>query len=75
MLFLSHRISRKRSERKSNPDSIRFLGYAKGSIAELFTQASVASNLNILPKETASYLKKESMEISSMIEALIKRLQ
>ena len=62
------------SERGSNKDFGRFLSYAKGSSGELFTQATIANNLNLITEESASFLKKEALEISSMIEALIQRL-
>jgi four helix bundle protein len=62
------------SERRSEPDSIRFLSYAKSSAAELFTQATIANNLSIISPDTAQHLQKESLELASMIEALIQRL-
>jgi len=62
------------SERRSEPDFIRFLSYSKSSAAELYTQATIANNLSIISPDTAQYLQKESLELASMIEALIQRL-
>ena len=62
------------SERGSDKGFIRFLRYAKGSSGELYTQAIIAHKLNLISEESASFLKQESLEVSSMIEALTQRL-
>lgn len=63
------------SARRSNPDFIRFLNYAKGSAAELFTQNSIAAKRSIVSGEIAEAISIESLELLSMIEGLIQRLE
>ena len=63
------------SARRSNPDFVRFLNYSKGSAAELFTQNSIAAKRSIISQEIAEAILSESLELLSMIEGLIQRLE
>lgn len=63
------------SARRSNPDFIRFLNYSKGSAAELFTQTVIAEKRDIVSHEIAESISTESLELLSMIEGLIQRLE
>lgn len=61
--------------RRSNPDFIHFLNYSKGSAAELFTQNSIAAKRSIVSRQIAKTISTESLELLSMIEGLIQRLE
>ena len=63
------------AERGSNPDFIRFLHIAKGSVAELRTQTYIAFEINILPEEARVELVDECVELSKMLHGLIKSLK
>ena len=63
------------AERGSNPDFIRFLHIAKGSLAELRTQTYIAFKINILSEETRVELVGECVELSKMLHGLIKSLK
>jgi len=51
--------------------SIRFFYIAKGSSAELLTQAEIAMEVGYLSKEDFSHVEKECKAISSMLTRLI----
>lgn len=63
------------SERDSKLDYIRFLRIAKGSNGELRTQLYIASKLAQISQEKLTPLIKESKEISSMLQGLIRSIQ
>jgi len=63
------------AERGSNPDFIRFLHSAKGSVAELRTQTYIAFEINILPEAARVELVDECVELSKMLHGLIKSLK
>jgi four helix bundle protein len=56
----------------TDKQSIRFFYIAKGSIAELLTQAIIAYEIGYLDKETFKFLEKECQAISGMLTRLIK---
>ena len=56
------------AERDSTAEFIRFLHVAKGSAAELRTQAYIASRVKIIPDPVQRELVDELKSISSMIE-------
>ena len=60
------------SEKNSNRDFARFLYIAKGSIAELVTQLTIAHEIGYLCKEEYVQLNDKCMIISKMIAGLIK---
>ena len=62
-------------ERDSDGDFVRFLRIAKGSNGELRTQTYVAVELGILDKDAGMRIVKESKEISSMLQGLIRSVQ
>lgn len=62
------------SERDSRQDFIRFLRIAKGSAAELRTQAYIAGRLDILTKADTDNFIRELKEISAMLQGLIRSL-
>jgi len=57
---------------ESDKSSIRHFRIAKGSCAELYTQAIISNRINYLNKEDFDYLKKECQEILGMLSNLIK---
>jgi four helix bundle protein len=57
---------------ESDKSSIRHFRIAKGSSAELYTQAIISNRINYLNKEDFDYLKKECQEILGMLSNLIK---
>ncbi len=63
------------SERNSGNEFILFLGYAKGSCAELRTQLFIAGNIGIIARELIEPLLDELTQISAMLHALIKKLK
>lgn len=62
------------AERGSQKDFARFLHIAKGSAAELRTQLEIAFQINIVDLEIKTKLKLELIEISKMLQGLIKHL-
>jgi len=63
------------AERGSKPDYIRFLCIAKGSAAELRTQAYIAQSIGLIEKITAEELLGELNELSAMLQGLIKSIR
>jgi four helix bundle protein len=63
------------AERDSRSEFIRFLHIAKGSAAELRTQAYIAQRIGVLSASDASTLVAELKEISSMLHGLITSLK
>lgn len=63
------------AERGSAPDFIRFLHIAKGSAAELRTQAYIAGRIKIISEKTQKELANELISMSKMIHGLIKSLK
>jgi four helix bundle protein len=62
------------AERDSKAEFIRFLHIAKGSAAELRTQAYIARKIGILAEETQKEITEELKTISSKLHSLIKSL-
>ena len=63
------------AERDSTAEFIRFLHVAKGSAAELRTQAYIASRVKIIPDPVQRELVDELKSISGMIHGLINALK
>lgn len=63
------------AERDSKAEYVRFLHIAKGSAAELRTQAYIAQRISSLPDPEARFLITELKEISSMLHGLIKSIK
>lgn len=63
------------SDRGSLKEFIRFLNIARGSSAELRTQAYIAGKLEIISKEQTQQIVTETQEISAMIQGLIRSLK
>lgn len=63
------------AERDSKQEFVRFLHIAKGSAAELRTQAYIAQQINILANDTALELINDLKKISAMIHNLIKTIK
>jgi four helix bundle protein len=59
-------------ERESHSEAIPFLYYAKGSCGELRTQIHIGSQIGYIQAAKSQEWLKETVEISSMIKALIK---
>jgi four helix bundle protein len=58
--------------RWSRRDCVHFLVIARGSAAEVETQLFLAEDLNFLRREVAESLRNEAVEISRMLNGLIK---
>jgi four helix bundle protein len=56
----------------SDRSSIRHLRIAKGSSAELYTQSIISNRIGYLEKHDFEYLKRECIDILSMLSGLIK---
>ena len=63
------------AERSSSLEFIRFLNSAKGSAAELRTQLYIASEIGVIDDSERNVLKKELIEISSMLQSLIRSIK
>lgn len=63
------------SERDSRQDFIRFLRIAKGSAAELRTQAYIAKKLDLITKPSADQIIQETKDLSAMLQGLIRSFE
>ena len=59
-------------ERDTNKEAVRFLYIAKGSLAEVITQAMIAREIGYLPEAEYDYVVGQSDEIGKMLGKLIK---
>lgn len=59
-------------EREAHSEAIPFLSYAKGSCGELRTQIHIGAQIGYIHAAKSQEWLKETVEISSMIKALIK---
>ena len=60
------------NERGSDRDCTRFLYFARGSLAELSTQAEIGAAVGLLALEVASRWQQECDEIARMLASLIR---
>ena len=60
--------------RNSTKDYIRFLQISNGSLYELETQLQIAKNLGYVTNEIFNSISQECMEISKMLNTLIRKL-
>jgi four helix bundle protein len=60
------------NERGSDRDGARFFYFARGSLAELSTQADIASAIGLLEGELAKQWIRECDELGRMLAALIR---
>jgi four helix bundle protein len=58
-------------ELKTNKQSVQYFFTAKGSVAELMTQALIAFEIGYINLDDFNYLKNECQAISSMLTKLI----
>ncbi len=61
-------------ERSSDREKRNFLNYAKGSCAELRTQAYIGIEVGYIPKDVGDKWVTETLELSSMISGLMQYL-
>jgi four helix bundle protein len=54
-------------ERETDKEAVRYFYIAKGSSAEVLTQATIAFEIGYIPKETFMEIEKGCIEISSML--------
>ena len=59
-------------ERGTNKDALRFLLIARGSLAELETQLSVAEDLGIIPQPTVVQMASQLDEVARLLGGTIK---
>ena len=59
-------------ERESQKENINFLSYAKGSCGELRCQIYIGMDIEYIPKNVGKKWIQETIEISSMLNGLIK---
>jgi four helix bundle protein len=59
-------------ELDTNQQAIRHFFIAKGSAAEVFTQALIAHEIGYIEKESFKFIEKERTAISSMLSRLIR---
>jgi four helix bundle protein len=62
-------------DRESIKDKRKFLNYAKGSCAELRTQAYIGIEIGYITKQTGKTWVQETREISAMLTGLMKNLR
>ncbi len=62
------------AERNANPEFMHFIGIAKGSAAELRTQAYLAIDLGFLPPPAGTALVDETKGLGAKLEALRRSL-
>lgn len=58
------------SERNGHKEFSCFIGYARGSLAELRTQIMIAAELNEIPKTKAAAFIQETKELAKMLYRL-----
>ena len=58
------------AERNTKPEFAQFLGYAKGSLAELRTQIMIARDLEYLDPQQAGNMLDEALQLSRMLYRL-----
>jgi four helix bundle protein len=58
-------------ELKTNRQSVQFFFMAKGSLAELLTQAMISFEIGYINQETLNQIRNECQAISSMLTKLI----
>ena len=58
-------------ERETDKEAVRYFYIAKGSSAEVLTQATIAFEIGYIPKETFKEIEKGCIEISRMLSKLI----
>jgi four helix bundle protein len=63
------------AERTGDRDSAQFFVVAKGSLAELQTQAEIAMEVGLMTQTAATEIIEESAEIARMLGAIIHRLK
>lgn len=61
--------------RSSDKEKRNFLNYAKGSCAELRTQAYIGIEIGYVPRDVGRVWVAESLEISAMLSGLMKYLE
>jgi four helix bundle protein len=59
-------------ERGTNKDALRFLLIARGSLAELETQLSIAEDLGIIPQPTVVQIASQLDEVARLLGGTIK---
>ena len=59
-------------ERGSNKEALRFLYIAKGSLAELRTQADIACAAGFITKEEFSHIESSADHVARLLSGLIK---
>jgi len=63
------------AERNTKPEFVQFLGYAKGSLAELRTQIMIARDLEYLSSEQAAKILDEGEQLAKMLYRLAQSQQ
>ena len=58
-------------ERKSNPEFIRYLLIAKGSLSELITQLEIAKEIGFIPEESFLSIENHCARLGAMLTKLI----
>ncbi len=58
-------------ERETDKEAVRYFYFAKGSSAEVLTQATIAHEIKYIKKETFEEIEQRCIEISSMLSKLI----
>jgi len=58
-------------ERETDKEAVRYFYIAKGSSAEVLTQATIAFEIGYIQKETFKEIEERCIEISSMLSKLI----
>jgi len=59
-------------ERGTNKDALRFLQIARGSLAELETQLSIAEDLGLIPQPTVVQIAAQLDEVARLLGGTIK---
>jgi len=63
------------AERNTKPEFVQFLGYAKGSLAELRTQLTIAKDLGYLSEQESAPMLDEAAQLSRMLYRLTQSQQ